>query len=183
VEFGELLGWAHWLCLLGLLSYHWGLWWPFFLKANFYYHFLFPSFLSLSLPPILLVLPLPIFLSFLFLDNTGIWTQGLVLARQVLYYLSNAPALFASAVFWIGSHISASDWSVTSIFLPVISHTKNTDEHHHVQLMSWGGGETTSLTFCPGWPGTEILPISASQIAGVTGLYHYGWPFIFFLFY
>jgi hypothetical protein len=30
-----------------------------------------------------------------------------------------------------------------------------------------------SLTFCPNWPQTAILPISASQVAGITIMSHY----------
>jgi hypothetical protein len=37
---------------------------------------------------------------FSFLYGTGIWTQGLMLARQVLYTWVMSPALFALGVFW-----------------------------------------------------------------------------------
>jgi hypothetical protein len=42
--------------------------------------------------------------------------------------------------------------------------------HHHAQLFAveMGFGE-----FFPVWPGTEILPISASQLARITGLSHH----------
>jgi hypothetical protein len=36
------------------------------------------------------------------------------------------------------------------------------------------------LTFCLGWPQTEILLISASQVAGIIDIYHYAW-LVFFL--
>jgi hypothetical protein len=35
-------------------------------------------------------------------------------------------------------------------------------------LLRWG-----SLSLCPGWPGTGIFPISASQVARITGMSHW----------
>jgi hypothetical protein len=32
-----------------------------------------------------------------------------------------------------------------------------------------------SLTFCPGWPWTIILPVSASAVLGITGMQHPIW--------
>jgi hypothetical protein len=29
------------------------------------------------------------------------------------------------------------------------------------------------IFFCPGWPGTAVLPISASQVAKITGVRHW----------
>jgi hypothetical protein len=54
--------------------------------------------------------------SFFFLAILGFGTQGLSLARQVLYHLSHAPALFASVIFQIGSCVFAC-WSQTVILL------------------------------------------------------------------
>jgi hypothetical protein len=35
-----------------------------------------------------------LFIYFFIFDHTGVWTQGLMLVRQVLYHLSNSPQLF-----------------------------------------------------------------------------------------
>jgi hypothetical protein len=47
--------------------------------------------------------------------------------------------------------------------LPTIA--ENTTMHHGTQLFSTEMGSYE--LFCPGWPGTLILPISASQVARV----------------
>jgi hypothetical protein len=44
-----------------------------------------------------------------------------------------------------------------------------TDMCNHTQFFSIEGSHEPS---CPGWPGTMILPISASWIAQMTGIYH-----------
>jgi hypothetical protein len=44
-----------------------------------------------------------------------------------------------------------------------------TGEHHYNWLIHW---YRVSWTFCPAWPGTMILPISASQITGSIGVSH-----------
>jgi hypothetical protein len=42
---------------------------------------------------------------FSFCSTARGWTQGLILARQVIYHLSHPPVLFALVIFWIGSHV------------------------------------------------------------------------------
>jgi hypothetical protein len=44
----------------------------------------------------------------------------------------------------------------------------------HTSSPFWSGyfRDGVSLTIFPGWPGTSILPISASQIARITGVSH-----------
>jgi hypothetical protein len=37
--------------------------------------------------------------------------------------------------------------------------------------------EMRDLAFCPGWPGPTILLISASQVAGITGVSHHTWRY------
>jgi hypothetical protein len=32
--------------------------------------------------------------------------------------------------------------------------------------------------FFPSWPQTTILPMSASQLAGITGVSHHAWPYV-----
>jgi hypothetical protein len=49
-----------------------------------------------------------------------------------------------------------------------------TGMHHHAQLfIDW---DRVSLTFCPGWPQTKILPISVSQKDGIIGMSHHAQP-------
>jgi hypothetical protein len=49
-----------------------------------------------------------------------------------------------------------------------------TDVNHHAQLLKW---DEVLITFFPlGWHQTVILPISASQRAGITGMNHNAWP-------
>jgi hypothetical protein len=38
--------------------------------------------------------------------------------------------------------------------------------------VGWDGGDVLR-TFCPGWSEIAVLPISTSQVAGITGLSHY----------
>jgi hypothetical protein len=45
-----------------------------------------------------------------------------------------------------------------------------TGTHHQTKPLVEMG---VSQTFCPGWPQTKIHPISASQIARITGVNHY----------
>jgi hypothetical protein len=53
-----------------------------------------------------------------------------------------------------------------------------TSVHHHTQLLVEMG---VSLTFCTGWPWTLILLISASWVAGITGMSHHAWSCNIFL--
>jgi hypothetical protein len=50
----------------------------------------------------------PKFLIFIFVGNTGDRTQGLVLARQVLYHLSHEPSAFAVYQIWSRASAQAS---------------------------------------------------------------------------
>jgi hypothetical protein len=43
-------------------------------------------------------------LYFIFFAGTGVWSQGLSLARQLLYHLSNSASYFLCQFFKIGSH-------------------------------------------------------------------------------
>jgi hypothetical protein len=47
-----------------------------------------------------------------------------------------------------------------------------TGTHHHTWLIEMG----VSIMFCPGWPQTSILLISASRRVGFMGVYHPGKP-------
>jgi hypothetical protein len=47
-----------------------------------------------------------------------------------------------------------------------------TDMRHHALLFCW---DRVSLTFCPGWPWSKILPISISPGTGMTGVCYHTW--------
>jgi hypothetical protein len=53
--------------------------------------------------------------------------------------------------------------------------------HFALVILEIGGGGAVLWTLCPGWPWTEILLISAFQIAGITGVSHRRPASIFFL--
>jgi hypothetical protein len=47
-------------------------------------------------------------------------------------------------------------------------------------LHSWDGSQApphsaNSLTFCPGWPPTGLLSISATWVVRITGMSHHTW--------
>jgi hypothetical protein len=48
-----------------------------------------------------------------------------------------------------------------------------TDPHHNTWFISWDG---VFLIFCPSWPWAVILPIPASQVAGITDVNHCAKP-------
>jgi hypothetical protein len=94
-----------------------------------------------------------------------------VLARQVLYYLSHAfSPLFALVILEIGSSfLFRLAWSYHRVKL-LTSIVGMTGEHHHTQLFSVKMG--SFKLFCLGWPETSFFPISASQVAKITGVSH-----------
>jgi hypothetical protein len=54
-------------------------------------------------------------------------------------------------------------------FLPGSWYYRHVSSHPATQLICW---EKALLTFCLDWPQTMILQISASQVAGITGMSH-----------
>jgi hypothetical protein len=81
------------------------------------------------------------------------------------------PALFALVIFHTESHIYAQGWpGPPSSYL----YTLNSWDDRCMLLcpvfFSWDG---VSQTFCLGWPGTSILPISTFWISGITGKSHH----------
>jgi hypothetical protein len=93
---------------------------------------------------------------------------GLSLARQVPYHLSQVPSPFALIISQIGSCVFA--WvSLDSDPSICLSHTEGIIGMHSVPGLIDKG---VSLTFCHGWPQNTILPISASRVAGMTGMSH-----------
>jgi hypothetical protein len=88
--------------------------------------------------------------------------------RQVLNHLSHVPSPFALVIFRIGSLVfPQASWGCRSFCL---CFPGNRDDwhvpSHLVYLLRWG----VYLTFCPGWPWNAVLPISASWVAGITGM-------------
>jgi hypothetical protein len=87
------------------------------------------------------------------------WTQGLELARQVLWQLSphQLTLSFVTAIFSGRGFVLAWSQSHTAIHLPSLLH------------IYWDG---VSLTFCPVCLWTRIFLISASQVVGISHMSH-----------
>jgi hypothetical protein len=106
-------------------------------------------------------------------DNVAGWTQGLVVARQVPYHLSDTPSPFCFLViFQVGSLIYAQaglNWDLP-IFTFIIAGI--TVGNHHILLIDWRWG----LANCLGWPHTVILLISAFWVARIIGVRHHAQP-------
>jgi hypothetical protein len=57
---------------------------------------------------------------FIYLGGTGVWIQGLVLARKVLYHMNHVLCPFFKAIFWIGSSVfpwASLDCSLRNLYL------------------------------------------------------------------
>jgi hypothetical protein len=95
------------------------------------------------------------------------WIQDLVLARKVLYHLSQGPYFLNRVLrFCLGQH------GPPSPIYP--SHIAGmTGKCCHIWLIGWEG---VSLTFCLGWSRTPILLICTSWVAGITDVSHHTWP-------
>jgi hypothetical protein len=74
---------------------------------------------------------------------------------------------FCSVIYKIGSHFFPElAWII--ILLISVSWVAWDDKHIAPHLaVGWNG---VSTTFCPDWPWTTTLPISASQVARITGM-------------
>jgi hypothetical protein len=72
-------------------------------------------------------------LNFIFCGGTAVWTQGFVLAEQVLYHSCHTSGPFCSGYF----------------------------------------GDGVSWAFCPSWPQTAILLVSASQVIRIIKVSHW----------
>jgi hypothetical protein len=62
---------------------------------------------------------------------------------------------------------------IFQVGFPVFAWSQSHTTWPPTQLVCWDG---VSLTFCLGCPRTMILPISASQAAGITATHHHTWP-------
>jgi hypothetical protein len=101
-----------------------------------------------------------------------------MIARHVLYCLSHTSSPFFDLVILeIGSCFFAQvglDWDLLFI---LHADAGMIGVHHHTHHFSVEMGSLK--LFCPGWPGTTVLPFSASQVTKITGMSHQG-PTIFF---
>jgi hypothetical protein len=109
----------------------------------------------------------------LFVSWHGVWTQGLVFARQKLYHLSHATSPFCfgyvsdSLVFLPGAGLRCSP---SAYGLP---NSWITDICCHTWLIGW---DRVLITFCTGWPQIWDFLISVFHEAGITEVYHLFWP-------
>jgi hypothetical protein len=78
-------------------------------------------------------------LFFFFFNGTGIWAQGLILARPHPF--------FALIIFPVGSQVFAQGLRPQSFYIYSHSIAGITGAHHHTQLIDW---DRVSLTFRPG---------------------------------
>jgi hypothetical protein len=106
---------------------------------------------------------------FLCVCGMGFELKALSLQSSHSTAWATPPALFAPVILEIGSDFCPGQpGPQTSYFtLPTIAGVMGTC--HHAQLPSlfpWGWG--SPKLFCLGWPGTVILPMSASQVAKIT---------------
>jgi hypothetical protein len=109
---------------------------------------------------------------FLFLAVWG--TQGLTLARQVLYHLSHAASPFCFFYFWVSPFMPGQVWMAVLLFmLPTITGMTGVHQHAHLLLVKVG-----SCKLLPGMNlncNTAILLISPSKVARITGINHRTW--------
>jgi hypothetical protein len=113
-------------------------------------------------------------------DSTGLWTQGLTLARQAIYHWSHSLPPSALVIFFgwgIGSCTvlpgAGLGWQSSYLCFLCVG---TSGLHHLTWLVCWDG---VPLTFCLDWPWTMILLISASPVAGIIGMHHHIWPWRF----
>jgi hypothetical protein len=105
-----------------------------------------------------------LFVLYIFFGDTGVWTQGLVPAKQGLYHLRHASSSLCFSYFSTRVSLLLNQaHPQTAIFLPAASHiARITAVCHHTQFICW---HRDSLFFCQGWPQTIILQIK-SWVAG-----------------
>jgi hypothetical protein len=120
----------------------------------------FPLFLLLALLLVLLL-------------NSGVWTQGLAVAKDMLYPFSHASSPFSC--FQTRSHFfpgpaTEQDHSICSF---LCNWDNRCASPGLACLLRWGS--------CQGWPQTVILLISASRVAGSTGVSHFSWLLLYLL--
>jgi hypothetical protein len=107
-----------------------------------------------------------------------------MLTRQLLYQLSPSPSPFCFGLFRYSVMVFLQD----GLDCDLPAEAGMTGRHHYAQLFPHSDGGLISSSSSPSWPGTVILPISASHIAGTRGthqllveigshkLFTCGWP-------
>jgi hypothetical protein len=112
---------------------------------------------------------------YLFLVVLG-WTQGLALARQLLYLFNHSANAFCDGVLEIGSYFMLRlAWTTTFLICALPCNW----EERLVLAIKWL--RWVSRNFSPGWLQTSVLLISASKVARVIGMGHYAWSLLLVL--
>jgi hypothetical protein len=104
-----------------------------------------------------------LFVLLFFFCSIWVWTQALVLANQVLYHLSHSVSI--EYLSWDRVLLYAQA-GLDSILLFVLPHVHEMTGTPLCPAIGWNG---VSWTIFSGWLQTTILPISASQVAMITG--------------
>jgi hypothetical protein len=115
-----------------------------------------------------------------FVVDTGVWTQGLTLAKQALYDLSTKHTKiyfsFCCSYFWKNLGLVFMPWSAwTATFLFFLC----SRDDRHPPLCPATGWNGVSWNFCLGCPWTTVFLISISQVAGITGVSYCAWTIFF----
>jgi hypothetical protein len=98
--------------------------------------------------------------------GTGVWIQGLALARLVFYHLMHTPEFFFCFSYLldrVSQFLPGTIFEMWHFYLCLLHNWDDKCIPPH-SLVCWDG---IILTFCPDWPQTTILQISASLGAEV----------------
>jgi hypothetical protein len=106
---------------------------------------------------------------YFFFGRTRVWSQGLVLAKQIFYFLSHTLNFFCFSYF-----------SNRALCLCLgqcgpqssCAHSPYCWDGMHVLLCPATVWDGVSLTFCQGLLGTMTLLMASSQVARITGVSH-----------
>jgi hypothetical protein len=103
---------------------------------------------------------------------TAFGTQGSTFASQAVNHLSHTVSPFCSDNFW--DRVSFFSQANLNRHPTIYASFSSWDDRciPSRPIIGWDG---VSWTFCWGWPGTTILPISASQVARITSVSPYTW--------
>jgi hypothetical protein len=110
----------------------------------------------------------PTFLGFF--DGTGVWTQGLAIAKHGSTTCAMPPALFSLDFFQTECHIFVQGGAHLDHELPCCWYYNV----HHTLGLFVEMGRGVSITFCQAWAWTDLLT-SASWVIGNTGVSHHSW--------
>jgi hypothetical protein len=109
------------------------------------------------------------FLLFFSLGGTGVWPQCFELLRQILYHLSCTLVSFCFTYFLNRVCVYAlAGLDSDLIYASHIAGMIGMSCYTKLLLVEMG----VSWSFCPGWPQTVILPISAFWVTRITGMSH-----------